>query len=66
MTIGVLVTPRPGNRKRAGGWFVCRFDLKGWRCGFCLRGLIVPRLHSQCRVCGATVVRSDSVVEAPQ
>lgn len=29
---------------------------RGWRCGKCGRGLVLPKKREKCRVCGAKII----------
>lgn len=43
-----------------GGYYVCRPDKQGWRCGRCLRGLVRAKVGARCKVCRSRVYRVGS------
>lgn len=42
-------------RDKFGSFMTCQQIQDGWRCGFCMRGIIVPKKGYQCKVCKCRV-----------
>ena len=55
-----------GKISRGGCFYECQLTPRGYKCGRCLRGIVVARQNDLCRVCGcrvAQVVEDDGFIK---